>query len=148
MLNAIFFIKIYSKFVSLLVNFEFLKTLFSYILLFSLVLRPMYNIGYVAYFELNIDYLIETYCVNKEKPELQCNGKCHLATQLTNNTQDASNETSYINTLFETFVPVYFQTNTINFTFHFQNSNFQNNWSYSNMLTSLYQVRLDKPPQV
>jgi hypothetical protein len=40
-------------------------------------------LGYVAYFELNIDYIIETYCVNKEKPQLQCNGKCHLAKQLT-----------------------------------------------------------------
>ncbi|MDO5969250.1 hypothetical protein Q4Q35_05465 [Flavivirga aquimarina] len=29
-----------------------------------------------------MDYIINTYCVNKEKVELACNGKCHLAKQL------------------------------------------------------------------
>ncbi|SFC96761.1 hypothetical protein SAMN04487987_102290 [Algibacter pectinivorans] len=108
----------------------------------------MYNLGYIAYFELNIDYIVETYCVNKDKPKLQCNGKCHLATQLSNNISEKSSGSSYLNTLFETFVPVYFQINTINFTFLSNTINFQNNWYYSNMLMSFYQVKLDKPPQV
>ena len=36
--------------------------------------------------------IIELFCINKEKPILQCNGKCHLATQLAeveNDTEDA-----------------------------------------------------------
>ena len=41
----------------------------------------MYYLAQVAYYELNIDYIIENYCVNTDKPELQCNGKCHLAKQ-------------------------------------------------------------------
>ncbi len=49
-------------------------------------------VGNVLYYQLNIDYIIETYCVNKEKPELQCNGKCHLAKQLSvTKTTDYSN---------------------------------------------------------
>ncbi|MCO6501215.1 MAG: hypothetical protein J5I47_12680 [Vicingus serpentipes] len=37
---------------------------------------------------VTIDYFInqaeitELFCINKEKPQLQCNGKCHLAKQL------------------------------------------------------------------
>ncbi|WP_157607914.1 hypothetical protein [Seonamhaeicola sp. S2-3] len=31
---------------------------------------------------LNQDYIAEFLCVNKDKPELQCNGKCHLAKEL------------------------------------------------------------------
>ena len=37
---------------------------------------------------INVDYLVNMeqiileYCVNKDKPELQCNGKCHLAKEL------------------------------------------------------------------
>ena len=38
--------------------------------------------GQYSYYQLNIDYIIETYCVNKDKPVLQCNGKCHLSKQL------------------------------------------------------------------
>lgn len=102
--------------------------------------------GYVAYYELNIDYIIETYCVNKEKPELQCNGKCHLATQLVTNIQDTTNEAPYLSTLFETFIPVYFEKYVFNLIF--QNNSIQNNWNYSQGSTSKYQGKLDKPPQV
>ena len=62
----------------------------------------------MMYYQLNIDYIIETYCVNKDKPELKCNGKCHLAKQLqvVNSKQDKSN--SKTDLLFEAFYPVYF----------------------------------------
>ncbi|MCB0402744.1 MAG: hypothetical protein KDD41_11710, partial [Flavobacteriales bacterium] len=39
----------------------------------------------------NQSAIAEAFCVNKEKPQLQCNGKCHLAKQLeqvTENDQD------------------------------------------------------------
>lgn len=31
---------------------------------------------------LNQDFITETFCVNKDKPELSCNGKCHLKDML------------------------------------------------------------------
>lgn len=31
---------------------------------------------------INQTEIAELFCINKEKPELQCGGKCHLATQL------------------------------------------------------------------
>ncbi len=34
-----------------------------------------------SYF-VNQSEIIELFCINKEKPQLQCDGKCHLATQL------------------------------------------------------------------
>mgnify|MGYP004100902343 CR=1 FL=1 len=45
----------------------------------------------VSYF-VNQTEIIELFCINKEKPMLQCDGKCHLATQLAqveNDTEDA-----------------------------------------------------------
>lgn len=33
-------------------------------------------------YEFSKDYIIENYCVNKDKPELHCDGKCYLAKQL------------------------------------------------------------------
>jgi len=65
----------------------------------------MYYVGYVAYFQLNIDYIVDTYCVNKEVPELQCNGKCHLAKQLS--VVPVKSNSKYAN-LVEAFYPLYY----------------------------------------
>ncbi|MBL4669835.1 MAG: hypothetical protein JKY30_11305 [Flavobacteriales bacterium] len=35
----------------------------------------------ISYF-VNQAEIIELFCINKEKPQLQCDGKCHLANQL------------------------------------------------------------------
>lgn len=41
-------------------------------------------------YSLNYTYISEVLCVNKEKPELHCNGKCHLNKEL----KKAANEES------------------------------------------------------
>ena len=84
-----------------------MKSFFTYILLISFAFRPMYTLGYIGYFELNIDYIIKIYCVNKDKPVLKCNGKCHLATQL-DLPSNSSEETTPL--IAEAFFPVYFET--------------------------------------
>lgn len=33
---------------------------------------------------INYDYITKELCENKEKPELKCNGKCHLKKELAN----------------------------------------------------------------
>lgn len=43
------------------------------------MLRPVQP--YVEY-ALNQDYIAEFLCINKDKPKLQCNGKCHLVKEL------------------------------------------------------------------
>ncbi|GAA4888905.1 hypothetical protein GCM10023311_11090 [Flaviramulus aquimarinus] len=43
------------------------------------MLRPVQP--YVEYV-LNQDYIAEFLCVNKDKPKLQCNGKCYLVKEL------------------------------------------------------------------
>ena len=74
--------------------------------------KPAYKVGYVAYFELNIDYIVEKYCVNKDKPVMKCNGKCHLSKQLSlvsiSNT-NSDTDKAITNTLSEAFFPVYFE---------------------------------------
>jgi hypothetical protein len=41
----------------------------------------------VSYF-VNQSEIIELFCINKEKPQLNCEGKCHLATQLVENEKE------------------------------------------------------------
>jgi len=42
---------------------------------------------------LRKDFIIEKLCINKNVPEKQCNGKCHLEKQIRNNT-DQTDDTS------------------------------------------------------
>jgi hypothetical protein len=39
-------------------------------------------IGIVIDFKINQDFIAEFLCINKNKPESTCNGKCHLSDQL------------------------------------------------------------------
>jgi len=43
---------------------------------------------YIDYM-LRKDFIIEKLCINKNVPEKQCNGKCHLEKQIKNNTEEA-----------------------------------------------------------
>lgn len=85
------------------------------LILLSFSARPVYELGYLAYFELNIDYIVETYCINKDKPEMHCNGKCHLIDQLAIGTPKKDSAKSI--RLIEAFYPVYFQEYTYNYSF-------------------------------
>ena len=48
------------------------------IFIFILV-KPV--IPYLEYM-VRKDWIIEKFCINKERPDMQCNGKCHLEKQL------------------------------------------------------------------
>jgi len=43
------------------------------------MLRPVMPL---ANYLINQDYIAEFLCINKDKPDLECNGKCYLAEQL------------------------------------------------------------------
>ena len=58
---------------------------------------------------LNYDYIVNVLCINKEKPELQCNGKCYLKKELSASkiTSDQNPE-ELLNYRFKP-VPLYFE---------------------------------------
>lgn len=78
-------------------------------MLFVFAFRPIYFVGNVLYYQLNIDYIIETYCINKDKPELKCNGKCHLTKQLQMVDNSSNEEKQSFNLVYEAFYPLFFQ---------------------------------------
>ena len=49
------------------------------IVVFSLVLKPVFPLVEYA---VNYDHIAKVLCVNKAKPKLKCNGKCHLMKEL------------------------------------------------------------------
>lgn len=117
------------------------------LLLLSFAARPVYQMGYFAYFELNLDYIIKTYCINEDKPELNCNGKCHLVEQLAMGTQD-HNHSKYLN-FGEVFYPVYFQAYYYKCSFLSLGAKKQsNNWSQIKNHKNRFLTILVPPPQV
>lgn len=36
----------------------------------------------LLHFELNKDFIVKNLCINRSKPSMHCNGKCHLKKQL------------------------------------------------------------------
>ena len=124
-----------------------LKKLFVYILLISFAIRPFFFVGQVLYYHLNIDYIIETYCINTDKPELQCNGKCHLSKQLNLAKNEESEDNSNSEMLFEAFYPLYFQNITIKFSEHSEIIiSAINNWSFDPFMDSGFIESTFHPP--
>ena len=100
------------------------------LILISFSARPLYQLSYFAYYELNIDYITAKYCVNKDKPEMQCNGKCHLMKELAMGAPKKDNARSL--QLIEAFYPVYFQEYAYTYSFPFLEPRECSNWSICN----------------
>jgi hypothetical protein len=49
------------------------------IIALAMFLKPILP---VAEYAINYDYISKVLCINKEKPKLQCNGKCHLMKEM------------------------------------------------------------------
>ncbi|WP_459211787.1 hypothetical protein [Aquimarina rhabdastrellae] len=124
-----------------------MSRLYATILLLVLTMQPAIKIGNVLYYQLNIDYIVEKYCVNKARPQLKCNGKCYLNKKL--QLQQGSTETSEKTILItEAFLPLYFQQQDIQLSqplyFDITSSKFwKNNTIY------LYDInkKIDPPPK-
>jgi len=54
------------------------RTLFSVILIAAMLWNVLYVSFTYAYYFIDQEGFIAEYCVNIDKPELKCNGKCHL----------------------------------------------------------------------
>ncbi|ANH58982.1 hypothetical protein [Dokdonia donghaensis] len=124
-----------------------MKAIYALILFSIFALRPVMNVGNVLYYELNIDYIVETYCVNKDKPKLQCNGKCYLSKQLSLDSQDSSNDNLGVR-IVEAFYPLYFQSEQV-FTITSLISDYiKNSYPLIEGKVASYQSDIDWPPQV
>lgn len=117
------------------------------ILLTTLSLRPAFFVGKVVYYETHLSEIIEKYCINKDKPALQCNGQCHLSKEVSGiNTTDDSKAVVNISSA---FFPVYFQSIELSATLvpivkETKNSYNNNYFTYSYLLSN----KIDKPPMV
>jgi hypothetical protein len=66
----------------------FISILLVVTLSFGFILKSVIIINY----QINKTNIIAAFCINKDKPELECNGKCYLTQQLSQT--ESSNESS------------------------------------------------------
>ena len=59
------------------------------IVVFLFLVKPVFP---VLEYAVNYDYIVENLCVNKAKPEMKCNGKCHLMKQLAKDSESENND--------------------------------------------------------
>ena len=105
------------------------------------MLRPIQP--YIEYV-LNQDYIAEFLCINKDKPELQCNGKCHLVKQIE---KQQKNEPKSLRISIENY-PIGFVNIYRIEPFKFYKAFKKANFSYSKSYRYNYGFRLFQPPDL
>jgi hypothetical protein len=58
------------------------KAIFAISLALLILLQPLSKMLLVVEYQVNKNYIAAVLCENKTKPQLQCNGKCHLNKEL------------------------------------------------------------------
>ena len=117
-----------------------LSTVLASLILFSSI---RVSITY-AYYEIDPVGFIQKLCENKDKPELQCNGKCHLkkvAESNTDNKQEPAKFTSLKEITLFVVEKMYITFRTI-----LNRENIQ--FDYNNLYAFSCIPQIDHPPQV
>lgn len=101
----------------------------------------------VSYF-VNQAEIIELFCINKEKPQLKCDGKCHLATQLTEVENDTK-ETPFPPNTIESNLEIIFSLLENDITIQTQSSKLlnQSHFNYAPSTSDGHYSILSPPPR-
>lgn len=91
----------------------------SIVLLFAISLGITWQAITIVHFYSNQDQIENDYCVNKNKPELECHGKCHLSKVLSHQLDDYTDLNLKLNSSLIVFQA--FQ-NVTQFTFNLANA--------------------------
>lgn len=113
---------------------------------FKMLMAPIFFVNY----ELRKDYIIKNYCVNKNRPEMHCDGKCYLAKQIQKAEQEDEKQATnnFISKLLSLEVV---QKNDIFADFfltkRFSQKSIQN-FQYKNRISHIHAFSFFHPPQV
>jgi hypothetical protein len=114
-------------------------------LLFSLLIffKPLIP---VMEYIVDYDYIATVLCVNKEKPQMHCNGKCHLMKELARASENEKPQSDKKNLHQEQEVlfcelPVHYNFSTTEIAFVTKNQT-----GYSNLYSHINSVSIFHPP--
>ena len=114
------------------------------IIILVLFLKPIFP---VIDYAVNYDYISKVLCINKDKLELKCNGKCHLMKELAKASEDdkpiSSDKKQSSNPFVDLFVT---EASSFNFPFFQKGTNQELNSSYTNLYSHLDSYAIFHPP--
>jgi hypothetical protein len=109
-----------------------------------MLLKPVFPvIDYVV----NYEYISKVLCVNKDKPKMHCNGKCHLMKELakaSENEKPISSDKK--NATQESEVLFYEEIKSFKITSIYLGDKQKNNSNYSNLYSFLNSILVFRPP--
>lgn len=71
-----------------------MHTIIVYIWLITTILPTFSQWGTIAYYQINKAYITRVLCENRDRPQLNCNGKCYLAKKLKEQQEKQDKQTS------------------------------------------------------
>lgn len=128
-------------------NVRFVRKAIAILLLFSVMVRPFTQAYYLIDYQLRKGFITKTFCINKDRPQLNCNGKCYLAQRLK---AAEEQETKAQHTIFEKYeIPTMICEEFTNL--QFQLSTFKTTtvlYTYTNYYTGAFAALIFQPPRL
>ncbi|GEN74991.1 hypothetical protein CHA01nite_07310 [Chryseobacterium hagamense] len=108
-----------------------------------MVFRPL--IPLVEY-AVNYDYIVETLCINKSRPELHCNGTCYLTREIAKNNAPESFPLSKSKNSGKTLLDIYILPEIADVTPKFEAFSSGTGFSYKTDYFFLFLKSIFRPP--
>lgn len=120
-----------------------MKLLYSILFTFYMVFRPLVPLVEYA---VNYDYIKDVLCINKNKPELHCNGKCYLSKELAKTNDTESLPLSKIKNSGQKILDTYILPEITEIVYSEKNLFFSFNFTYETAYSFLFLKPVFKPP--
>jgi len=125
-----------------------LKKIFAILITLIILIPYITTFGVVTDFVINQDYIAKVLCINKERPKLNCDGKCYLAQKLKNTPDQNNNQLpeSFKNLKLE-ILHFYSEVNAFNLNSTKHTSQKTENYFRNKLFPIDYTFKVFHPPQ-
>ena len=89
------------------------KHAISFAIIFAILLQSLGSLVVITAFEMNHDYIAKNLCINKNKPQMHCNGKCDMHKMLQK--EESQNNSPVAPVKEKTEVLQFFQSSELSF---------------------------------
>ena len=122
-----------------------LKSLIYIAFAWTVILNSMvYSVIKVS-FSMNRAYIVENFCINKDKPELKCDGKCFLMQKINEEKERQDSLPAFtFNKDFGVFISTTFSMNAVELAFE---PTLVHHSSYKNWFGQTAHFQIEHPPQ-
>ena len=117
------------------------------LILLGLILINIFSLALLkVHYELNKDFITENYCINIDKPELNCDGQCHLDELLKIVSNDNHQNTEIPSGYNLNLISIEFFFSEITYLPSMEIENIKSESRYLNNYTFLNTFCLERPP--